>query len=152
MPTRVNRRTRKGHHTTTTRAAGRPRLLRLPRRRSVPQPNDRPPRLRRNTRAHRRHIHQQNRDHQQHLQHRPRPPRRPLPTPPPRGQILSPRRQRQPLQSQTNDPHRTRRTKRHHHPPHSDNHSHQLPHNKTKQNPHATPDNHEDTPQETETL
>ena len=53
---------------------GRPGVLRLKRRRSVPEPDRRAAGLRRHDRPGRRHVHQQSRGHEQHVQDRPRPP------------------------------------------------------------------------------
>ena len=65
------------------------------------EPDRRTPGLRRADRPDRRHVHQQARDHQQHIHERPRRPGQQLRALPSRGPLLRARRQRQPLQAET---------------------------------------------------
>jgi len=127
VPRRVEGRLRQGDHAADPGPAGRPRDLRQPRQRSIPQPHHRPPRLRRHDRSCRHDVHLESRHHQQHIQDRPRPANRQLRAHATPRQILSARRQRQPLQNQASNAHRTPRPKRRQDRPIHKNHRHRLP-------------------------
>ena len=100
VPGGVDHRARQGDHADPARPPGRPRVLRLPRRRRLAEPDRRPPGLRRHDRPGRHDVHQQTGHHQQHVQDGPRPARHELRTDPPRGPLQRARRPRQPLQGQ----------------------------------------------------
>ena len=88
LPRDVDRRAREGDHAAAARPTGRPSVLRLPRRRSLPQSDHRAAGRRRDARPRRHHVHQQSRDHEHDIQDGPRRSRWDLRTDAPRGPLL----------------------------------------------------------------
>jgi uncharacterized repeat protein (TIGR01451 family) len=126
------RRPRHCPHPRATSSTARPRLLRLKRRASLPEPDHGPAGRQRHRPARRRHVHQPQGDHQQHVQHDPRCVVQQLPDHAAGGSVLrsgsqpAGPRQRQLLRPETKDANRTPRPERHGHPPNHKDHSHRL--------------------------
>ena len=100
VPGGVGDRRGAGRHADPAGEARGPGVLRLPRRRSVPEPRRRPPGLRGARQPRRRHVHLQGGDHELDVHEHPGRPGLELRAVPARGPLLRARREREPLQGQ----------------------------------------------------